>query len=547
MANDIAQNLTPAGIAAAALFGLVTYSLWRLLQVGRRPAGLPPGPPTLPIIGNLHRMPTFKPYKVFAELGKVYGPIYSLMVGSNPLIMIQSQEIAKELLDRRGANYSTRPDLYILSELASRGLRQVAMQYNPTWRQIYRINHKILNAKAALAFTPYQLLESRQMLVDILDNPSEHQKHIQRYANSVSCQMVYGFRTTTWSDPRLQSVISIFNEVCDLAVTIPARLMDCYPILQKLPKSLLPVCREALDLDRRCIEVFMERWMTAKKQTEDKIASPCFSTALTQAQKLEGFSDQLASYIAGDLVEAASSTSSDTLFGFLMAMVTHPEVQRRAHEELDVVVGTERPPTFDDMARLPYIRGCVKETLRWMPTTSLLVPHAPMEDDIYRDFVIPAGAGVVVNVWALNMDPERWPNPRVFDPLRFEKEIRSEYEIAKSYDPETLRHNYVFGAGRRLCQGIHFAERTLWLSMACLLWAFDFSTPDPSKIDTEDLRGGLAVQPAPFVCHIKPRDERRAQMVRKEWSDMQDDFLDPVTKQWTAVPDGMPPSTYSID
>ncbi|KAK7713658.1 hypothetical protein SLS63_012040 [Diaporthe eres] len=420
-------------------------------------------------------------------------------------------------------------------------------KYTPTWRQIARINHKLLNAKAALAFTPYQTLESRQMLADILDNPSEHQRHIQRYSNSVSCQMVYGFRTTTWSDPRLQSVVSIFNEVCDLAISIPARLMDCYPILQKLPKSLLPVCRQALDLERRCIEVFLDRWMAAKKKTQDMVATPCFCTALSQAQKSEGFSDELASYIAGDLIEAASSTSSDTLFGFLMAMVTHPEVQRRAQEELDAVVGADRLPTFDDMAQLPYIRGCVKETLRWMPTTSLLVPHSPIQDDVYRDFVIPAGAGVVVNVWALNMDPERWPDPQVFDPSRFEKEDRSEYEIAKAYDPDTLRHNYVFGAGRRLCQGIHYAERTLWLSMACLLWAFDFSTPDPSKIDTEDLRGGLAVQPAPFECNIKPRDEHRAAMVRKEWSAMQDDFLDPVTKQWKSIPDGMPSSTYSMD
>lgn len=127
MAIDIAHGLRPAGLAIASIFGLVAYAVLRLLQVGRRPSGLPPGPPTLPIIGNLHRMPKFKPHKVFAEWGKLYGPIYSIMVGSNPLIMIQSQEIAKELLDKRGSNYSTRPDLYIMSELSSRGMRQVAM------------------------------------------------------------------------------------------------------------------------------------------------------------------------------------------------------------------------------------------------------------------------------------------------------------------------------------------------------------------------------------------------------------------------------------
>lgn len=357
--------------------------------------------------------------------------------------------------------------------------------------------------------------------------------------------MVYGFRTTTWSDPKLQSVISIFFEVCDLAVTIPARLMDCYPILRKIPKYLLPVCRKAMDIDRRCISVFLDRWLEGKKNVQDGTAMPCFCASLTQAQEAEGFSEELASYIAGDIVEAASSTTSDELMGFLMAMVTHPDVQRRAQEELDSVVGTNRLPKLEDMESLPYIRGCVKETLRWMPTTALLVPHSPLKDDVYQDYIIPAGASVVVNVWALNMDPASWPNPRVFDPLRFKSEMRSEHEIATSSDPASLRHNYIFGAGRRLCQGIHIAERGLFLAMACLLWAFDISTPDPSKIDTEDLRGGLAMAPAPFECHIKPRNTQSAGVVSREWRQLQSEFLDPVTKQWNRVPDGQPLSTYS--
>ncbi|KAF2964689.1 hypothetical protein GQX73_g8870 [Xylaria multiplex] len=453
----------------------------------------------------------------FAEWGEIHGPIYSLMLGSNPLVMVQSQEIAKELLDKRGLNYSSRPALYILSDLASRGLRQVAMKYNVTWRQIHRVNHKTLNMTAARAYGPYQILESRQMLIDMLESPDQYEKHIQRYSNSVACQMVYGFRTTSWSDPKLQSVVSIFFEICDLAVSIPARLMDCYPILQKIPRRLMPVCRKALDLDRRCISVFLSRWLEVKKGVLDGAAMPCFCKSLVDTQATEGFSEELASYIAGDIVEAASSTTSDELLGFLMAMVTHPDVQQCAQREIDAVIGQDRIPRLEDMASLPYVRGCVRETLQWMPTTALLVPHSPLKDDVYQDHVIPSGASVVVNVWALNMDPKNWPNPHAFDPLRFKEEIRSEYGIATSSDPIRPRHNYVFGAGRRLCQGIHIAEQSLFLAIACLIWAFDITTPDPSSIDTEDLRGGLA-----------------------EWQQQKLDFLDPSTEQWARVPDGVP-------
>ncbi|KAI0113811.1 cytochrome P450 family protein [Hypoxylon sp. NC0597] len=544
MAIAFQGDLVAPSLVAICIF-TIAYAVVRLLQVGRRPDGLPPGPRTLPVVGNLHLMPTLKPYKQFANWGKTYGPIYSLMVGSNPLIMLQSHKIAKDLLDKRGSNYSSRPDLYIMSDLSSRGLRQVAMKYTPTWRQIHRINHKILNAKAILAYTPYQLLESRQMLIDILDSAAEHKRHIQRFSNSISCQIVYGFRTTAWSDPNLQSVVSMFAEYCDLAVSISARLMDCYPILRKIPKRLWPVCRQAIDLERRSMAIFLERWLEGKEKVGNGTAIPCFCASLAQAQMAEGLSDELAAYIAGDIVEAGSSTTSDELFGFLMAMVTHPDVQQRAQNELDSVVGAGRLPTLEDMESLPYIRGCVKETLRWMPTTALLVPHSPLKDDVYQDYIIPAGATVVLNVWALNMDPANWPNPHVFDPTRFENETRSEHEIATSSDPASLRHNYIFGAGRRLCQGIHIAERSLFLAMACLLWAFDISTPDPSKIDTEDLRGGLAVVPAPFECHIKPRDNHRVEVVRQEWRQLQTEFLDPATKQWSRVPDGLPISTYS--
>ena len=52
-------------------------------------------------------------------------------------------------------------------------------------------------------------------------------------------------------------------------------------------------------------------------------------------------------------------------------MLTHPEVQRKAQEELRQVVGTDRLPTLNDRSRLPYIEVVLKELLRWMPVTPL--------------------------------------------------------------------------------------------------------------------------------------------------------------------------------
>jgi cytochrome P450 len=79
-------------------------------------------------------------------------------------------------------------------------------------------------------------------------------------------------------------------------------------------------------------------------------------------------------------------------------MVMFPEVQRKAQAEIDRVCG-DRLPTMEDEPKLQYIRGCVKESMRWMPTDILGVPHAVIKDDEYMGYLIPKGASVIYNVW----------------------------------------------------------------------------------------------------------------------------------------------------
>ena len=52
-----------------------------------------------------------------------------------------------------------------------------------------------------------------------------------------------------------------------------------------------------------------------------------------------------------------------------LALVLFPRVQRRAHAELDLVVGRDRLPTFNDRPRLPYIEAVCKELMRWNMVT----------------------------------------------------------------------------------------------------------------------------------------------------------------------------------
>jgi cytochrome P450 len=72
-------------------------------------------------------------------------------------------------------------------------------------------------------------------------------------------------------------------------------------------------------------------------------------------------------------------------------MALHPAKQRKAHEEIDRVIGQDRLPTFGDRELLPYLEAIFRETLRWLPPFPLTVPHVAEEDDVYKGYFIPKG------------------------------------------------------------------------------------------------------------------------------------------------------------
>lgn len=125
---------------------------------------------------------------------------------------------------------------------------------------------------------------------------------------------------------------------------------------------------------------------------------PCFCVDLVRNQDQEGFSDGVAGYISGSLLEAGSDTTASTLVGFVQALLLFPEVVKNGQAEIDRVCG-DRLPDLNDLNNLPYIRGCMKESMRWMPTAILGVPHATTRDDEYMGYKIPKDAWITMNVW----------------------------------------------------------------------------------------------------------------------------------------------------
>jgi len=177
---------------------------------------------------------------------------------------------------------------------------------------------------------------------------------------------------------------------------------------------------------------------------------------------------------------AGSDTSSATVIWALSEMMKSPSVMAKAQAEVrEVFKGKETCNDDTDLEKLNYLKLVIKETLRLHPPTPLLVPRECREETKIDGFTIPLKSKVLVNVWAIGRDPKSWENPECFIPERFEN---SSIEFTGN-----CFQLLPFGAGRRMCPGIHFGIALVTLPLAHLLYKFDWKLPEGIHVRDLDM------------------------------------------------------------
>ena len=169
---------------------------------------------------------------------------------------------------------------------------------------------------------------------------------------------------------------------------------------------------------------------------------------------------------------AGAETTYTAMSWFVLAMITNPEIQKRAQAELDAVVGRTRIPAFSDASSLPYVHATVKEVLRWRPPLPLSIPHCTTEDDWYDGMFIPKGTICLPNLWLCHHDQALYgDDAAMFNPGRF---LDANGKIVTG-PPEARDDGHsTYGFGRRACPGKHVANDSLFIFIATVLWASTF-------------------------------------------------------------------------
>lgn len=483
-------------VAIATVFLLVVS----VLQYYRKNRGLPPGPARIPFIGNIHQLPEQNPWRTYQQWSKEHGPIFSLRVGLDTIIMLNNHETAHDLLDKRSNIYSSRPRLVMGGECVSKGLRTLLMPYGQQWRTHQRLQASFLNIRISQSYTGLQDTESKQLMYELL-RTDDFSSSFHRYASSLIYALAYGKRLETANLPEAKEVEQIMEAFLS-AARVGTWIVDAIPALNWLPSWMAPWKVRGEELHQ------YEARIMSKNLEKGKVAVGWnWTKQVLSMKESQNLSQLELAYDVGIIYEAGSDTTTMALEVFTMAAITHPGFIRKAQKELDAVVGDARLPKYSDKPNLPYISAIVNEVLRWRPVTAGGIPHAVIQDDEYMGYRIPKGATVIGNHWAIHLDENVYKDALAFDPDRWIE------------NPDLPLSP--FGFGRRVCTGQHIAKNSLFLNISRMLWAFDigyvFADGVRQEVDELAMTQGFNSRPVPFKASFKVRSDGRREVIEKEW------------------------------
>ncbi|KAL6086597.1 hypothetical protein STEG23_031625 [Scotinomys teguina] len=419
----------------------------------------------------------------FFKLQEKYGPIYSLRLGTIPTVMIGHYQLAREVLIKKGKEFSGRPQMVTLGLLSNQGKGIAFADSNGSWQ---------LHRKLALStFTLFRdgdqklekiICQEASSLCDLLLTHNEESIDLSQPVfmsmTNIICTICF---STSYEngDPMLTAIKTFTNGILDCLNN--ENLVDMIPWLTIFPNKTLKTIKRYLKLRD---EVLMEMLEKHKEQfNNDSISN--LTDILIQAKmntdnnnttdNQDSFSDRHILTTVGDFFGAGIETTTSMIHWIVAFLLHNPDVKKKIQKEIDQNIGLSRTPTFNDRNHLLMLEATIREVLRIRPVAPILIPHKANIDTSIGEFTIPKDTHVLINLWALHHNEEEWDQPDRFMPERFLDPTGSHLITPSlSYLP--------FGAGPRTCIGEVLARQVLLLYMAYMLQRFDLDVPEDESL-----------------------------------------------------------------
>eukprot|EP00079_Xenopus_tropicalis_P029601 XP_012825132.1 PREDICTED: cytochrome P450, family 2, subfamily C, polypeptide 8, gene 2 isoform X2 [Xenopus tropicalis] len=391
---------------------------------------LPPGPYPLPLLGNVLQGITVL-YDSYRKLSEQYGPVFTVWLGSTPMVVLCGYEVLKDAL----INHS--------QEFGARGAFPVPERLTDGYGE---------------AFDPLYLLG--------------------RAVNNIINLIVFG-RRWDYKDKMMNNLFNIINSIL-LFLRSPLGVIysALYQIMQHLPGP-----HQKIFHDSEKVKSFIREQINSHKETLDS-DSPrdyidCFLIKANQEKDnhLSEFSQENLVNTAFDFFIAGTETTTNTIQFSLLVIITYPHIQAQVQMEIDKVVGPDRLPGIADRAQMPYTNAVIQEIHRFLDLAPLSLPHMATQDTVFRGFRIPKGTTVIPLIGSALWDPAHWETPEEFNPEHFLNQ-NGEFYIPPAFMP--------FSAGKRVCLGEGLARMEIFLFFTALLQKFTIRVAN--QTDTYNLR-----------------------------------------------------------
>ncbi|KAF5392294.1 hypothetical protein D9757_001454 [Collybiopsis confluens] len=423
------------------------------------------------------------------------GPIICLNMFGKTLVVLNTHEAAFDLLSRRSKIYNGRPPSILISDTMTGGLAFPLVDHGDLWKRHRRAAQTVLNSRTIEKYHEIQECQSHKLAHDLLREPESWPLLIKNSLFTLFCHIGYGDEAT---EDIAQYLGDFMTRVVQAAIP-GSSMTDFVPLLASLPSWLSPWKEFRLRQFKKDDEKFQT---TFSKFETDASEQGSMSQTLSETREQNDMSARESAWLTAVLCAIGSEVTSSVLPVFFLAMALYPEVQRKAQAEIDSAIGQDRCPTFQDRDGLPYIQALVREVLRWRPIGPIGFPRACLQDDYYNGYLIPKGAIVIPNIWAMNRNQLLYPD---YDEFRPERYLDFKADVLGAHG----QGHVSYGFGDRICSGMHIANDTLFINIAAILQACNIFSEGESlnhgKANHIFDELGIVTRPGEFMCQISSR------------------------------------------
>ncbi|XP_053377404.1 cytochrome P450 2H1-like [Mercenaria mercenaria] len=441
----------------------------------RRRTGVPPGPPLLPLIGNLHCLATKDVIGKLCDLRKAYGDIFGIYIGGELTVFLNGYDAIHEALVKRGSLF--------------------------TWRPVSRLNELTFIHHGFLMHNGRQWKEQRNFTQSSLRQLCFHNNgmHIQEILNREILHLVDKLKTfqrpfdiETLFNISSANIVSTILFDCRFAFedekahalldlvrrsgeefVIKEIYVNCLPFLTKLPVDLLGISKSRkafhglFEWPTQYINNIKQKYSMGTESYWDTFTG-MYLRKIEQSAKGNVTSTFCEGNLKGsavDLVSAGSSTVAETLKVILLYLIRNPEIQEKMYSEISELIGKD-PPMLRDRKKLPYVQAVIHEGIRILHVAPFGLPRSVTSDVEFRGHLIPKNCTVLVNIESLMKDPTVWKDPHEFKPERFLNADQTELSVPREFMP--------FSKGPRSCVGETIARIELFQFLTVLVQNFKF-------------------------------------------------------------------------